>query len=604
MRRRTVLPVAPLTGLVLAIAVTAGSSRLVAQTAPSTQPAQTSQQPVFKSGVELIAVDVAIVDRNGNPVAGVRPDQFDVTIDGKPRRVISAEFVEFASRDKAGAAKPGPEAVVRPLFSSNLEPVSGAPLGRLIFLAIDQASFRPLAANGAMEAARRFIDRLQPADRVGLVAFPAPGPWVQASRDHSAARTATSTIIGSAQPFHSGVSQRSVSLAEAIDIHAGDTLTLERVLARECAWARSAADRRACEDEVRMEAVGIGRNAEYQATRSLAGIEGVIRGLAQIRERKTLVLVSAGLPVSDRSGIDLQFGPQSSALGREAAAANLNLFVLHIDSGFLDAFSAEHRTMSDTLFRDLSMMSTGLETIAGASGGSLARVVAGADFAFDRVLRETAASYLLGVEPADSDRDGKPHRISVKVRIANAEVRSRREFTMPRAEAAPATADEALAAAFRASRPQTGLPIRIATHSLAAASGSAYRVLVGADIGDANTGPVEMRFLYAFVDASGRMLTPVAQKATLRPRAGGPPGAVSYTSEQELRPGPYSLRFAVVDAAGRVGSVDHAFTVGLTKSEAVQLSDLLLLEPRQKTTDDVNIVIDGHLRGATVDTYL
>jgi hypothetical protein len=238
-----------------------------------------------------------------------------------------------------------------------------------------------------------------------------------------------------------------------------------------------AADRTACEIDVQNTAMHIGRNAEYQAARSLAGIDAVIRGLAQIRERKTLVLVSAGLPVADRSGFDLQLHPEMAALGRQAAAANLNLFVLHIDSGFLDAFSAEERTISDTLFRDLGMMSTGLETIAGASGGSLARVVAGADFAFDRVLRETAASYLLGVEPAESDRDGKPHRINVKVRVPNAEVRSRREFVMPKAGAKPATPEEALAAAFRADRQQTGLPIRLATHSLAASSGAVTGLL-------------------------------------------------------------------------------------------------------------------------------
>jgi len=250
------------------------------------------------------------------------------------------------------------------------------------------------------------------------------------------------------------------------------------------------------------------------------------------------------------------------------------------------------------------MMSSGLDTIAGASGGSLARVVAGADFAFDRVLRETAAAYLLGVEPADSDRDGKPHRINVKVRVSNAEVRSRREFVMPKAEAKPATPDEALAAAFRADRQQTGLPIRLATHSLAAITGGGHRVLISADIGNAIAGPVEMRFLYAFVEASGRTLPPVAQKATLRPREGGAPGTVSYTSESTLRPGTYTLRFAAVDAAGRVGSVDHAFTVGLKQGETVRLSDLLLIEPRQRTNDDTYIVIDGHLRGAAVDAYL
>ena len=603
MHGRRTPPVGQIAGLALALGV-AGGSWMAAQTAPAPKAAQASQQPVFRSGVDLIAVEVAIVDKNGNPITGVRPDQFDVTVDGKPRRVVSAEFVEFASRDKPAPIEAVPEAIPEPSFSSNDASAPSAARGRLIFLAIDQASFKPLGAHGAMEAARRFIDRLQPEDRVGLVAFPAPGPSVPASRDHSVARAATAKIIGSAQPFRMSGIDKNVSLSEAIDIHANDSLTLERVLARECGYARTSSDRTSCELDVRNTALSIGRSAEYQATRTLHGIEAVIRGLAQIRERKTLVLVSAGLPIADRSGIDLQLIPEVVALGREAAAANLNLFVLHIDSGFLDAFSAEERTISDTLGRDLGMMSTGLETIAGASGGSLARVVAGADVAFDRVLRETAASYLLGVEPADSDRDGKPHRINVKVRVSNAEVRSRKEFVMPKADAKPATPDEALAAAFRADRPQTGLPLRVAAHSLAASASGGYRVVISADLGDAITAPVEMRFLYAFVDASGRTLPPIAQKVTLRPHAGGAPGTVSYTSESTLRPGAYTLRFAAADAAGRVGSVDHAFTVGLRKEATVRLSDLLLIQPRLLTTDDIFIVTDGHLRGAAVDLYL
>ena len=603
MHGRRTLPVAPLAGLALALGVAAGSW-LAAQTVPPATPAQASQQPVFRSGVDLIAVDVAIVDKNGNPVTGVRPDQFEVTVDGKPRRVVSAEFVEFASREKPGEATPAAEKPAQLLFSSNEPSAPGAPRGRLIYLAIDQASFKPLGARGAMEAARRFIDRLQPDDRVGLVAFPLPAISVGASRDHSLARAATAKIIGSAQPFRMSGIDKNVSLSEAIDIHANDSLTLERVLARECGYARTSSDRTSCELDVRNTALSIGRNAEFQATRSLQGIEAVIKGLARIRERKTLVLVSAGLPVADRGGIDLQLIPEIVALGREAAAANLNLFVLHIDSGFLDAFSAEERTISDTLGRDLGMMSAGLETIAGASGGSLARVVAGADFAFDRVLRETAAAYLLGVEPADSDRDGKPHRISVKVRIPNAEVRSRKEFVMPRAEAKPATPDEALAAAFRSDRLQTALPLRVATHSLAGTSNGGNRVIISADIGDAFTGPVEMRFLFAFVDASGKTLPPMAQKATLRPRAGGAPGWVSYTSESRLRPGTYTLRFVAADPAGRVGSVDHAVTVGLKKSETVSLSDLLLVEPRQRPTDDIFVVVDGQVRGEAIDAYL
>ena len=57
--------------------------------------AQTGQVPTLKSGVELIAVDVEVVAGNGEPIAGLLPSDFDVRIDGKPRRVVSADFVRY-----------------------------------------------------------------------------------------------------------------------------------------------------------------------------------------------------------------------------------------------------------------------------------------------------------------------------------------------------------------------------------------------------------------------------------------------------------------------------------------------------------------------------
>ncbi len=566
--------------------------------------AQAGQQPVFRSGVDLIAVDVSIVDKHGNPIPGVRPDQFDVAIDGKPRRVISAEFIEFTSRDKPGQVLPEPPLATRRLFSSNEQSAPAAPQGRLIYLAVDQGSFKPLAARGAMEAARRFIDRLQPADRIGLIAFPAPGPSVPASANHEDARAATAQIIGRATPFRVDGLDKNVSLGEAIDIRAGDALTTQKVLARECAGL-SGAVIPGCELEVRNTARSIGINAEIQALRSLSGMEAVIRSLAQIRERKTLVLVSAGLPVSDRAGMDLQLLPFMTSLGREAAAANLNFFVLHVDSGFLDAFSAEQRTISDTLDRDLSIMSGGLETIAGSSGGSLVRIFTGADSAFDRVLRETSAAYLLGVEPLEGDRDGKPHRISVKVRIPGAEVRNRREVMLARTDVKPATtAREALAAAFASSRPETSLPIRLATFNLAPDATGGQRVLISADIGTNATGPADIWTAYATTDASGRTQPGVAREQSLRPRAAGPRGALSFTAQTVLDPGRHTLRFAAVDAAGRAGSLDHTFSVGLAKGDGFLMSDLLVLEPLEGGEDRLDVVTDGIVRGDAVDAYI
>ena len=55
--------------------------------------AQSDQAPVFRSGVEVMEVDVTVVDAKGMPVRDLRVPDFTVTIDGQPRRVISAEFI-------------------------------------------------------------------------------------------------------------------------------------------------------------------------------------------------------------------------------------------------------------------------------------------------------------------------------------------------------------------------------------------------------------------------------------------------------------------------------------------------------------------------------
>ncbi len=55
--------------------------------------AQSDRAPVFRSGVEVMEVDVTVVDAKGMPVRDLRVPEFTVTIDGQPRRVVSAEFI-------------------------------------------------------------------------------------------------------------------------------------------------------------------------------------------------------------------------------------------------------------------------------------------------------------------------------------------------------------------------------------------------------------------------------------------------------------------------------------------------------------------------------
>lgn len=78
-------------------------------------------------------------------------------------------------------------------------------------------------------------------------------------------------------------------------------------------------------------------------------------------------------------------------------------------------------------------MTSGLEQLASRAGGALFSVEAGEpDFAFKRVLDETRAYYVLGVEPDNEDRDGKSHFIRVETTAKSATVRSRRQVLIPR----------------------------------------------------------------------------------------------------------------------------------------------------------------------------
>ena len=119
-------------------------------------------------------------------------------------------------------------------------------------------------------------------------------------------------------------------------------------------------------------------------------------------------------------------------LGREAAAANLDVFALHLDWSFQEALASKGG-LRTSYMRDSKMAATGLEMVAGTAAGSVIRVRGTSpEVAFDRVLRETSAYYVLGVEGSEEDRDGRPHPIRVRVKRKGAEVRSRSEVIIPR----------------------------------------------------------------------------------------------------------------------------------------------------------------------------
>jgi VWFA-related protein len=381
---------------------------------------QAGQAPTIRSGVDLVAVDVQVVDGQGEPVANLTPADFEVTIDGRRRPVVSAELVKYS-----GSSGPSPES-----GASAAVPAAGgvARPRRMFIIAVDEHSIRVGAARAATEAARRFVDRLGPDDLVGLHAYPTAVAHTDLTNDHAAVRSAFEKVTGQ---FERPITRYNLSPSEVIDIASRDSTTLASVIARECRGDLF------CRKELPLEAMSLAAMFEMKIAQSLGGLRGLISGLAAIPGRKTLVLVSGGLLASDRADGRLSARSEMTAIGREAAASNTTVYALHMDTSFLDAFAADGK-VTQTLFRDSSMFATGLEMVAGAAGGDVLRVQAGTpDSAFARILRETSAHYLLGVEVADPDRDGRAHAIRVQVKRRGVTVRSRSSVIVPRPSIAP-----------------------------------------------------------------------------------------------------------------------------------------------------------------------
>jgi VWFA-related protein len=385
--------------------------------APTTQ----TTQPIFRAAVDVLRVDVQVVAGDGQPVHSLGLDDFTVHIDGKPRKVVSAELVRYAQTqtDSSLAAVP--------IRTPGTVPEDS----RLYVIAVDQTAFSTGAIMPMRRALQQFINQLRPEDMVGLYEFPFREPVLDVTHDHGKVVAAFARLSGLLEP---ALGVFSLAPSEIVDITAGDSDTLNRVVGRECQAGDTT-----CADAVRQEASAVAGYLEADAQQRLSSLSHLMRGLARISGRKTVVLVSGGMISSARAGGRPDVSMLMSRVGREAAAADANLYVLHWDSTYLDAYSAANKPSHNpadrfaSVFEDRHVIGQGLEMIAGKAGGAFLRIEAGTgEGAFNRVLRETASYYLLGVAPDASDADGRAHFLRVNVTQKGVTVRVRTEILIPR----------------------------------------------------------------------------------------------------------------------------------------------------------------------------
>jgi VWFA-related protein len=518
--------------------------------------AQEPQGPTFKTGIDLIAIDVAVVDGQGRPVEDLRAPDFTVKIDGQERRVASAELfkvdVEAARRQVADKTET--------FFTSNLTP----PNARMIVLAIDQTNIHPGAIKPVLNAASKFLDQLSPLDEVAFIAYPEPGPRVNFTTDRLKVRLAMQRLVG--QPRLGIATQLNIGLAEAIAIEARrDRIVLADVSARECRRT-DPAQRVQCEREIIAESANMVQRARRDAAASLDSLRTMFERLALVEGHKSVILISEGLGVDE--SVDL--GWLVALAGRARAAIN----VLLVDLNRGDVTIAEQ---PPTETEDRRIRTAGLQSLAAMSRGSLFHVVGTGERIFDRLASEISAYYLLGVEQRPGDERTERRRIDVEVRRRDVTVRSRQAYVVSSATGGRRQPpEEILRDALNSPFGTSGVPLRVTTFAQQDPATGKVQLSVAAEVGAAGAAPGDYTIGYLLVDPDNKVAGSYVATRSLAPQAGSPAEALAFLGGLTIDPGVYTLRFGVVDAEGRRGSVVRDVNAWKLAGEEFALGDLIV----------------------------
>ena len=209
--------------------------------------------------------------------------------------------------------------------------------------------------------------------------------------------------------------------------------------------------------------------------------------------------------------------------------------------------------------------------------------------AFDRIVRDNSSYYVLAYYPAQNRRDGKFHRIQVRVSRPGVTVRARRGYIAPRvrsvsARATPgASASAAVTEALNSPIAVSGLAMRVFAAPFKGTAPNASVLfgveMSGRDLSLDNGAKVEVS--YFAVDASGKTRGGRTDTITLnlRPesRARVEENGLRFLNRLDLPPGRYTLRVAARDVTGgSVGSLSYDLEVPDFSKSALSMSGLAL----------------------------
>jgi VWFA-related protein len=591
---------APLLGLILL-----GASPETPQEPPQ------AAKPTFQTEVELVTVDVAVVDKKGQSVGGLTRDDFVVAENGVEQKLTSFESVVVPEVPHLASA---PQR--RSVVSTNV--VSDSRRGRNFAVVFDDIHLSPTQALRARGAVAAFLQSgVGEGDVVTLVAS-AGGAWWTARMPEG--RDSLIAIL-------KRLDGRYIPDPSPDRITEFEAMRIEEYQDEAVAWqvkrrfdnygaVGSEKDSRGVRpadavtsspgmipEVVRMRAREVHLLASSRNKITLELMTRVIESMADIKGRKSMVLVSQGF-VYD---VQMKFMKDVTLASRR-----YNVPIYFIDTrglqGLPDAFTASFGRQIEVqdavaVLADLSREAEGAESLALDTGGFVVKNSNDLSGGISRVSNESRSYYLLGYNPTDLRRDGKFRKIEVKLRAPKAKglnVRARRGYFAPLAdqvaEASHRNSDPVIGHALDSPFEISDVPLRVSSFVFdeVALDQMSVHIAVEIDVAglafkqEADRSTDALAFLieaqhretgeyYRYDQKIEMTLLPETRQKLER-------NGYPVTREFTLPQGAYQAKIVVKDLnSGKVGTVVHEFEV--PKAGALRVSTPVMSNTLEKAED-------------------